>query len=252
MKNNRGRLAKELNKVERMIDDEIERLLCDTEKELDKIFEYDNNRIKEMVIGMAIREEKDCKVLFDIISEIIDYRNFVELNIVDMCYDKPTYILKKEMTTEGTKLNKLLRETSVRIVLLNGIGASESMQYIEYTKFKKRIENKIQKYIRMIYDDYKLKILSEIETYYDLVMTHIKNGKWYNAPVETITEDAIKPTKIFDHKEMDIHLKQQGYEPIRQTGSHKMYKKDSKVVPVPQHTLGKGISMKIQKQAMIG
>ncbi len=65
---------------------------------------------------------------------------------------------------------------------------------------------------------------------------------------ENIIEVNFKLKKILCHKEMDKHLKENGFNPIRQTGSHLIYKNESKVTCVPQHSLGIGLSYAIQKQ----
>lgn len=66
--------------------------------------------------------------------------------------------------------------------------------------------------------------------------------------------EKFKTQKIFDHKKLDKLIKDLGYQATRQTGSHKIYENEQgKSVPVPQHSrdLGKGLSMKIQKQINI-
>ncbi|NMM64376.1 addiction module toxin, HicA family [Clostridium sp. P21] len=68
--------------------------------------------------------------------------------------------------------------------------------------------------------------------------------------IEEISKTQTK--KIFDYKEMDKLIKLNGFEPIRQTGDHKIYSNvNGKSIPVPQHVLGKGLSVKIQKQILL-
>ncbi|WP_291635883.1 type II toxin-antitoxin system HicA family toxin [Clostridium sp.] len=57
--------------------------------------------------------------------------------------------------------------------------------------------------------------------------------------------------KILDYKEIDRIIKTSGFKPIRQNGSHKIYSNfEGESIPVPQHSLGKGLSCKIQKQIL--
>lgn len=57
---------------------------------------------------------------------------------------------------------------------------------------------------------------------------------------------------VMNNKEIQKRLKDLGYTSTRQTGSHKIYQKDSKTIPVPIHNtdMGKGLSIKIQKQSL--
>ena len=57
--------------------------------------------------------------------------------------------------------------------------------------------------------------------------------------------------KILDYKEIDRIIKTSGFKPVRQKGSHKIYSNfEGESIPVPQHSLGKGLSNKIQKQIL--
>ena len=57
--------------------------------------------------------------------------------------------------------------------------------------------------------------------------------------------------KILDYKEIDRIIKTSGFKPVRQKGSHKIYSNlEGKSIPVPQHSLGKGLTCKIQKQIL--
>ena len=57
--------------------------------------------------------------------------------------------------------------------------------------------------------------------------------------------------RILDYKEIDKIIKTSGFKSVRQKGSHKIYSNfEGKSIPVPQHSLGKGLSCKIQKQML--
>lgn len=95
------------------------------------------------------------------------------------------------------------------------------------TPYKKAINEEINKVEKILKDKH-----DEIES--------TKN-------IEEISKTQTK--KIFNYKEMDRLIKANGYEPVRQTGDHKIYSNvNGKSIPVPQHILGKGLSVKIQKQ----
>ncbi|MGH4138340.1 type II toxin-antitoxin system HicA family toxin [Clostridium sp.] len=57
--------------------------------------------------------------------------------------------------------------------------------------------------------------------------------------------------KILDYKEIDRIIKTSGFKTVRQKGSHKIYCNfEGESITVPQHSLGKGLSNKIQKQIL--
>lgn len=63
------------------------------------------------------------------------------------------------------------------------------------------------------------------------------------------TNEKIKLEKILDCNRMDRLLAQFGYKPVRQKGSHKIYKNEINTIPVPQHAaLNKNLGYGIQKQ----
>lgn len=73
-----------------------------------------------------------------------------------------------------------------------------------------------------------------------------------NEVKDGLDEFAIK--KIFDYKEMESLAKDNGYEYKWSNGSHRIYEntQTSKIVVIPAHDLGLGLSIKIQKQIMKG
>lgn len=60
--------------------------------------------------------------------------------------------------------------------------------------------------------------------------------------------------KIFDYKEMESLAKDNGYEYKWSNGSHRIYEntQTNKIVVIPAHDLGLGLSIKIQKQIVKG
>lgn len=57
-----------------------------------------------------------------------------------------------------------------------------------------------------------------------------------------------KIQKIFDYKKLNKLIENSGYEEVRQTGDHKIFSDGIKSIPIPQKTIGKGLSFKIQRQ----
>ncbi|WP_254306765.1 type II toxin-antitoxin system HicA family toxin [Clostridium sp. 001] len=57
-----------------------------------------------------------------------------------------------------------------------------------------------------------------------------------------------KVKKIFDYKKLNKLVKNSGFEEVRQTGDHKIFSDGIKSISIPQKTIGKGLSVKIQRQ----
>lgn len=75
--------------------------------------------------------------------------------------------------------------------------------------------------------------------------TNLKNKNLIKNSDELQKQDC---KKIFDYKKMNKLFRDNGWYEDRQTGDHKIFKnEDGKSVPVPQHSLGLGLSSKIQK-----
>lgn len=95
---------------------------------------------------------------------------------------------------------------------------------------------------------YKKAINKEIIEVQELLNKKVSKVKEEFFKKEINTKDKTDIKKIFDYKKMNEFIKMKGFEPVRQTGDHKIYSKNGKSIPIPQHELGKGLSCKIQKQ----
>lgn len=123
---------------------------------------------------------------------------------------------------------------------------------LEYGK----IQNQICELITESFNDLTDEAFSilDLKSFYDkaLLDACFEAGKKNNKQNEIKEEEVVnnRHLKIYDYKEMNEFAIKNGFRQIRQTGSHLMFKKENIVVPIPQHTIGKGLSIAIQKQIL--
>lgn len=150
----------------------------------------------------------------------------------------------------------------------------EIMMFINFKKDVPLVKKRILMYLKHSSDKLE-SLLSELfygaVWFYKEFITHIKEMVLSNSLLdsemniysETIEElsnetkdglDEFTIRKIFDYKEMESLAKDNGYEYKWSNGSHRIYEntQTSKIVVIPAHDLGLGLSVKIQKQIMKG
>lgn len=168
------------------------------------------------------------------------------------------------------KSKEELKEAGEKLLLNKGysnnfrmlFGASNHVQYKNKLLIELRMKEYFKKTTDIIHDYYK----SGIEKNYNILL---ENSIFYTGnyikikdTIESIKEveekeevkevfkKGIETRKIFNYKDMNSYIESQGFKYIRTTGSHKIYSNGIISIPVPQHTIGKGLSHKIQKQAL--
>ncbi|MGL4572776.1 MAG: type II toxin-antitoxin system HicA family toxin [Clostridium sp.] len=231
--NNMKKFAIESDFIEKETEDKII-ILNDQISILNHFFyEYEKDKhIKTAMSYVSIEES----VIFSIevmISNIFnDYRRYTN----NLGYINPLMTILS--ICKALERNRFLREKNL---------LKRNLQEVDTT---------IKKYFS---DNYIFIVMQKIEEIYELIkFHHVKLEKFLleNKKKENIIEaenikKVFKKTKIFDFKEMNNLLIQNGFEPIRQKGSHKMFSNGEYTIPVPQHKLGKGLSFEIQSQIKV-
>lgn len=118
--------------------------------------------------------------------------------------------------------------------------------------------NALKKYADIV----ELVIVEHTKNYIDKINIEIDNFYFdhnYEKLQKMLKESLQKPSnedketnqlreKIFNHKKMNKLAIQNGFVEVRQRGDHKIFSNGTDSIPIPQHELGKGLSIKIQKQ----
>lgn len=166
------------------------------------------------------------------------------------------------------KSKEELKEAGEKLLLNKGysnnfrmlFGASNHVQYKNKLLIELRMKEYFKKTTDIIHDYYQ----SGIDKNYDILLSNciFYTGNYIKIKetIESIQEveekeevkevfkKGIETRKIFNYKDMNSYIESQGFKYVRSNGDHKIYSNGKISIPIPQHTLGKGLSVKIQKQ----
>ncbi|APM37796.1 type II toxin-antitoxin system HicA family toxin [Clostridium kluyveri] len=156
-------------------------------------------------------------------------------------------VIKEKVVPETDKLNAL-----IIIAQLSNMNKFANILKFRMKKLTDNIEFICKECVKPTLHIYRVLVENLIRDIQKLEKERIELLKTLtlDAKVDISKEYKKDIYKIFNYKDMNRLLEINGYEEDRQTGDHKIYKsKDGKKsIPVPQRSLGKSLSFKIQKQ----
>ncbi|MGL5067244.1 MAG: type II toxin-antitoxin system HicA family toxin [Sarcina sp.] len=232
------------------------------------------NNIRESVLNQLrgldkekvglVRYENSVKKLSYLVLENIenDIENIKDKSDIDIIIDDLSLILKRfnnlmeltkdEIEQANVKIIKNKGTTFSIINLANYLmekGIKEQIIKLEFEKIERQIKEIILDY---------LSLSEEINEIHKLIVSYIPiileiNNSFLDEKEDIKLDEVFnnkKYKKIFDYREMNNLMIERGFNPVRQTGSHLIYSNNNISIPVPQHTIGKGLSIAIQKQLL--
>lgn len=233
-----------LKKLELEIDNVIEKEFSNLDKDIRSIFDYDVQNIRKRLEDCIMNEETREEILVPLIKDTFYFVDLINNNKRELI----NLVITEYISDKASSINALAIDKAINVISMYGAINDASYIIKKHRMFELKITNKLKVYINLICED----VLNEIQNEYNY---YIKQLREYINKLNTETEikteitDEVKNIrKIFKPKDMDKLLKSRGLEPVRQKGSHKIYTNGEKTTIVPQHTLGKGLSYKIQKQ----
>lgn len=247
-KSTRRKINNILKKSQEYFDDMFQEELDRLEDKINELFEpvYLVRQSITDCISNQITEFDEIEVVW---SDIINLINYLEddvsrevladkdifLENIRRCYQDSMSMFYKEFVKQKLYADEFyLRK---QLLLLDNFIVRK-IEYFTNTQFKEKVSEVKQEMCYMI------------QMYNEYIMSLDEED---NIDIEHEETDNIKQKKkIFDYKTMDKFLLDNGFEAIRQKGSHKVYFNEctNKTTVVPQHKLGLGLSMKIQKNAL--
>lgn len=156
-------------------------------------------------------------------------------------------VLKEKVVPETDKLNKL-----IIIARFSNMNKFANILKFRMKKLTDNIKFICKECVKPTLHIYRVLVENLIRDIQKLEKERIELLKTLTLNIEVDISKKYKKDiyKIFNYKDMNRLLETNGYKEDRQTGDHKIFKsKDgTKSIPVPQRSLGKSLSFKIQKQ----
>lgn len=245
------------------------------EKDLVKMANKNLDNMKKFAIGMSDfienKCEEDIEKLDDCLQLLIKYFDKFQNNKCIETFSAIVNIQEGVIHTVNVVIqNKsgnykiYTKNAGYYMPLAHTISIIKGLKNNGFTKesiLLARQCNEVQKTIMDYFFDNYTSILKlkyeEVFNYIDYISSELKkyaknNSEEMKEKIKTTAiNTTIKKEKIFNHKEMNGLLIKNGFEPIRQKGSHKMFSNGEFTIPVPQHPLGIGLSHKIQSQIKV-
>lgn len=152
--------------------------------------------------------------------------------------------------------------TIAPIIILDKCASIAVISEKDFVKMKKRAcltRNGILSQIEYFLKDTVETFSTNMEDYLDSLVDSLEfieelnkedNGVAVDLDSDTENNKKFRVRKIYDYEEMNKLALSNGYEYQRSTGSHNVYKhrNTNKIIVIPAHSLGLGLSIKIQKQ----
>lgn len=248
--------ARNINDFKRIANDEIKKLSNFTVGRSSFIDDISKRDVENIETKIKILHFQYDKLINDVTKE-----NVCEfVNAMSSSYGE-IIIALKNVKTEFNKFtnNKGFIEpyASVIAIIQNfkkyGFKRDAMLLEIQLKEIYANIYNYFTSNYKMCIDK-KINELAFYCEYYinELELLSKNNKKEIREVAEEIIIKNKTKRKIFNHKEMNDLMLKNGFEPVRQNGSHKIFSNGEISIPVPQHDLGKGLSFEIQKQIKIG
>ncbi|MCY6958298.1 type II toxin-antitoxin system HicA family toxin [Clostridium brassicae] len=188
--------------------------------------------------------EKCNKLINDFVNKINNFNKYLYNPEITQGFKKDLF------ESVGEKSKKMIDEIKMVQALAYYSNLQKLANKIECRTWQTigRITYILNTVLDEVMNPYKKAIDDEITKVKEILDKKAKEIKLKTSKEKTEEVSKITTKKIFNYKEMDKLIKLNGYEPIRRRGDHKIYTNGTKSIPIPQHTLGKGLSCKIQKQ----
>lgn len=197
---------------------------------------YDEEKIKKLEESITAFNDVQSNALESINSEETIEKSFDIVNSQIEDFLKEMHFLVHIAVANNEhklamQLKGMIRAVFSKICTFLNMMKFETLK--EYVSWSKDITQKVAEDVGRVRELYEEKLdIDEVE----------------------INKNEGKPeiSKIYESKKLNRLLLENGFESIRQNGSHKIFHKDGFSIPVPQHSkdLGKGLSIAIQKQAL--
>lgn len=195
-------------------------------------------------IFLSDKNEENFNKISETLITQIDKMNGVSIGIfkkyINFIKDNG-YMIPLAKVTQMTDIYKKANRNREKCMLIKNITeVQNTIKDFFIENYQICIESDFEKNIEYIF--YIMENLNEFEKQ----LEEQQNEQAIEKVIEGIVKNEKK--KIFDYKQMNELMVQNGFEPVRQKGSHRVFSNDTHSIVVPQHQLGKGLSFEIQSQ----
>ena len=207
----------------------------------------------------TLSEEADNVEFFDLetiaLMDKIDYLHNKFNNMI-LKYDEKIKDIDIEVDSLIDKVNEIIKSMQEQARNFLTGNSSKYTHNVNFTIVRNRLFVFRKRMIHLLNEflDYDTGLNSEIDYTRDTIQIlkrqAMKRVKRESDALEKSIKENKKKSKIFDYKEMNRLAKLKGFETTHCNGSHMILRHidSKKSIVVPQHSIGKGLSFKIQKQ----
>ena len=249
-------INKRVNQIERKVSQKIDEMTLKNLEDLNvKIYEYFTpyaDRMNEILMEVY-------SYPYMSIEQFEDYTIKINEQLEPFIKDTRDDILLK-FSEEVVRKNKIMLSEAMEEMLneFSKLGISYHRVVLEHKKVFNSAVSRMQRYLNLNYNevcnDLKEICRFSIDSMLDYNKSRVINDEEeikieeIMVEVESTNNQLIKMTELDDVVEF---LESLGFEKVRQTGSHMMFKLNGSVIPVPNHgkEFNSGLAYEIQRQA---
>lgn len=231
-------LKKNTNAVE--LEDSLVLELCD-------FYSQNTKEIEELFHSFMKKISDDfAKNRVDCLEMIRSYKE-LDVKLDDVLNIEAT--LKEKFFDKVKSLDAIYLNSIARILSYNKMN-DYNMFLLQYRIVKEKLSTKLKSCIENQLKESNMKLRMQSESAFNLVNEILLKEEFQleENTLDEIEEDLREYEYIDDYRELNRLAEKNGYVYKSQSGSHRKFENDDGcVVIIPQHTLGVGLSLKIQK-----
>ena len=247
---------KKINQIQKKVSNQIDEMTLKNIEELNnETYEFYQpyiekiNRIVEEVYGHVYMNQTDFETYANELVEVTKPFQEDERDDILIKFSEDAILRNKQMLVDA--LDEMVNEIINQRVII-----TQNRLNLEYRKIQNTAVSRVQRFYNLNYSEICEELRSISRFAHDSLIAYGNSRvivdeveiEEIEIEVESTNNQLIKMTELDDVVEF---LESLGFEKVRQTGSHMMFKMNGCVIPVPNHgkEFNSGLAYEIQRQA---
>lgn len=247
---------KKINQIQKKVSNQIDEMTLKNIEELNnETYEFYQpyiekiNRIVEEVYGHVYMNQTDFETYVNELVEVTKPFQEDERDDILIKFSEDAILRNKQMLVDA--LDEMVNE-----IINQRICITQNRLNLEYRKIQNTAVSRVQRFYNLNYSEICEELRSISRFAHDSLIAYGNSRviaeeveiEEIEIEIEVENNRLIKMTELDDVVEF---LESLGFEKVRQTGSHMMFKKNGCVIPVPNHgkKFNSGLAFEIQRQA---
>ena len=250
-------IAKRINQIEKKVSQQIDEMTLKNIEELNnETYEFYQpyiekiNRIVEEVYGHVYMNQTDFETYVNELVEATKPFQEDERDDILLKFSEEAVLRNKQILVDA--LDEMVNE-----IINQRICITQNRLNLEYRKIQNTAVSRVQRFYNLNYSEICEELRSISRFAHDSLIAYASSNRVITEETKIeeieieIEVENNRLTKMTELDDVVEFLESLGFEKVRQTGSHMMFKLNGSVIPVPNHgkEFNSGLAYEIQRQA---